>query len=334
MIISRNARLLVAVLGLAATAAAAATGVAPASMAALAALSLVDVLLGAVGIVVTAMTALAGLFVISDARMEIAGTRAWHNAAYGQTAAVSPAAEASTESRDQTASDPRAEMVRRILIAHRFDRPQAAPQPISPGEPRQEAHKLDAVRSMQDARSAASSIEVSVCVDEPQIDLARVVPDRALRLVASKVGGPTETAVHAKRLAKAKAATIRERRLVANGSPPHCWPQPHAIVVHELVATDGRRERSGPDQNQGSATVGTTTEQPACRGPPENSGKVARRKKYRPPTKVTDEMVVVDDLGERVPIGDAELRVIEVYLDHVLRDLLERHRGDKDPDTT
>lgn len=331
MIVSRNVRLLGATV---AVIAAAATGVAPASIGALAAVSLVDVLLGAVGIVVAIMTALAGLLVISDARMDIAGARAWQDAAYGQTVAVSAAAETSGESQQASDSDARGEMVRRVLIAHRFDRPQAAPQPISPGEPRQEAHKLDAVRSMQDARSAASSIEVSVRVDEPQIDLARVVPDRALRLVASKVGGPTETAVSAKRLAKAKAATIRERRLVANGGPSHFWPQPHAIVADELVAADDRRKRGSPDQNQDSASAGSTTEQVACRGPPNNSGKFALRTKHRPPTRAPDEMVVVDDLGERVPISDAELRVIEVYLDHILRELLERHRGDKDPGTT
>lgn len=296
MTVSRNARLLAAALcGLAAMIAAVAAGIAPALLGAFAAVSFIDLLLGTVGIVVTAMTAMAGLLVISDARMDIAGTSAWHDAAAGLTAAVSAVAEPSDESTEKPASDPHAEMVRRILIAHRFDRPLVVPHLIATHVPEPEAGTLEVGQSMRAVRPTMADVEASVCVGEGEIAGSRVIPDRALRLVASKVGGPTKTAVPAKHLAKTKAAAGR---------------------------------------SQDSATDGTTTEQPACRGPPRNSGKVALRKKHWPPTKASSEMVVVDDLGERVPISAAELDVIEAYLDHVVRDLLERHRGDKDPGTT
>lgn len=321
MTISRNARHLGILIGLAATAAAAATSAAPALLAAFAAVSLIDLLLGAVGILVAAMTALAGLLLIFDARTDLAGARAWQDAAAGLTAAVSAVVEGSGKSYEESASDAWAEMVRGILTAHRFDRPQALPQPIVSDEPRQGPHRLDAVRSMLDSRSTASGIEASVCVDEPRIDLSRVIPDRALRLVASKVGGPTETAVSAKRLAKAKAATSRERRLVVNGGSSHFWSQPHAVVADEPVAIDERRDR-GQEHRRDGAIDTTTTDQPACRGPPRDSGQVAFREKHRPPIDALGEIVVVDNLGDRVPIGAAELDVIEAYLDDVLRDVL------------
>lgn len=45
------------------------------------------------------------------------------------------------------------------------------------------------------------------------------------------------------------------------------------------------------------------------------------------PTSLNDEdPLIVDDLGECVPVCTAELDVIEMYLDHILLELLDRNR--------
>lgn len=326
MTISRNARLLGATVAAAATAAAAA----PALMAAV---SLIDVLLGAVGILVATMTALAGLLVISDARMDHAGARAWQDAAAGLTAAVSAVVEGSGESHEESASDARAEMVRRILIAHRFDRPQVVLQPIVSDEPRLKADTHEDQPLMRDVRPVRSGVEVSVAGDEPLIGLPHVTADRALRVVASKSGPAKAPTVARKRPSKIAVRCSEDIRIAANGGAWHFWSQPCAVVANELVATDDRRER-GPEQHRDGAIGTTTTEQRACRGPPRDSGQVAFREKHRPSTDALGEIVVVDNLGDRVPIGAAELDVIEAYLDDVLRDVLGGQRADRASDKT
>ena len=76
-----------------------------------------------------------------------------------------------------------------------------------------------------------------------------------------------------------------------------------------------------------------TTAQPGCRGPPVGAnqlqvssgpgsiGKSVRENPQSRANALTDP-AVVDNLGGRIPVGVAELEVVETYLDNVLRDLL------------
>lgn len=108
---------------------------------------------------------------------------------------------------------------------------------------------------------------------------------------------------------------------------------------NEIVLSD----RDGRDKNPAPTNVAPepeSTAQPCCRGPPVGTGRrhvagdpapfdTAFRETDRSHAKPTAELDVLDNLGDRVPVCEAELAVLEAYLEDVLDDVL----GFSDPAT-
>ncbi|WP_291990847.1 hypothetical protein, partial [Luteitalea sp.] len=142
--------------------------------------------------------------------------------------------------------------------------------------------------------------------------------EHALRPV---VGAPSRVASVVARdwKRKQRKAEIAPRlRLVANGDAWPLWTTrvgPAAQGAAEvIVLSAGQNDRT---QSQPEASIdpskADSMAQPTCRGPPRSS---ARR------STVPLDPVVCNNFGPRLPIGRAELDVIETYLERELRELL------------
>ncbi len=112
--------------------------------------------------------------------------------------------------------------------------------------------------------------------------------------------------------AKVMAARVR---LVANGDT---WPAPIPPRVDKaadiIVLSDRQREQTRPLPVASVVSNGAeSTAQPTCRGPPRSR---ARR------SAVPPDPVVCDNFGPRLPVGRAELDMLETYLERELRELL------------
>ena len=104
------------------------------------------------------------------------------------------------------------------------------------------------------------------------------------------------------------------------------------FAYSEIVLADGH----GPGENSAPSDVAPEPEatvQPCCRGPPRATfrrhvadGAAHLGKSFRETDRSRAnspvELVVTDNLGDRVPVCQAELEVLEAYLEDVLRDVL------------
>ena len=104
-------------------------------------------------------------------------------------------------------------------------------------------------------------------------------------------------------------------RLVANGD---AWraPVPRRVdkTADIIVLSNRQREQAPPPPEASTVSNGAeSTARPTCRGPPRPR---ARR------SAVPPDPVVCDNFGPRLPIGRAELDVLETYLERELRELL------------
>jgi hypothetical protein len=115
--------------------------------------------------------------------------------------------------------------------------------------------------------------------------------------------------------AKVLAARVR---LVANGGTwpdrPAPVPRPVDKAADIIVLSYHQREQAPPLPEASVISNGAeSTAQPTSRGPP--------RPRARRSTAPSDP-VVCDNFGPRLPIGRAELDVLETYLERELRELL------------
>ncbi len=123
-------------------------------------------------------------------------------------------------------------------------------------------------------------------------------------------------------------------RLVANGTPWPLWTPgislPAERAAEVIVLSASQHERAQP---QLEAFVGPdgadSTARPACLGPPQVAARrrdvtepAAEQRRDESADQSPGSIIVSDDLGAQIPIGIAELEVIETYLGHVLDDLL------------
>jgi hypothetical protein len=141
---------------------------------------------------------------------------------------------------------------------------------------------------------------------------ATTVAERALRNV---VHLPSQAVLSwkCKRPAKEIASPFR---LVANGDAWPGWPAltyPRAGRTASVVVLSGSKDAESLPEASVAANGADSTAATGCRGPPRVG---ARR------STVSANPVVQDDLGHRIPIGRAELDVIESYLERELRELL------------
>lgn len=165
-------------------------------------------------------------------------------------------------------------------------------------------------------------------------------PRRASPRVISKLPAAAQISWKGRRREKVMAG---RPRLVANAAS---WPRwtagispPAERAAEVVVLSAGQDDRAQPQSEAFVGSDGTT--RPACRGPPQVLAR--RRDTAEPATEQPrdasadaspGEIVVSDDLGPHIPIGVAELEVIEIYLGHVLDDLLASSAAKPDKDNS
>lgn len=304
-----------------------------------AALSLKDALLTGVGLLIAAMTGVVGALVVADARADVAAARAWQDinaelAVVGTVAETAPVVR--IEARYTAAAQD--EGLRRILLAHRFivpvpffsDSGSAAPSRVGAvtiGEP-------DGVRS-------GTALQMS---DRPAIDGHRahmaanseVAIDCTSQLSASNVKD------WGRRGQRSAIRRVSRALLVANAGVR--WDGPVRSAVDacrapadacpaDVIVLADRSSRDGNPAHRDVSAVPRTTAQPGCRGPPvgvsqqqvsSGPGTIGKsfRENVQSRANAPADPAVVDNLGDNVPVGAAELEVIEAYLDNVLGELL------------
>jgi hypothetical protein len=138
--------------------------------------------------------------------------------------------------------------------------------------------------------------------------------------------------------------TVLPARLVANGRSWQGWVahQPStptrvalsAESTGEIVTLGSSGDVQARQPSEVGGMIDPATEAPSCRGPPVRHSRSSHRrlpvpahpaiKREAPTGEVVarTDPVVRDDLGQPVPVCAAELEVIEVYMGHVLSDLL------------
>lgn len=320
---------------------------------AFAAVGLTDLLLGVLGLVLSTLTAIAGVLVLADVRADVDGARAWQGIQAEVTVVATPAEVETARHNDaRYFVAPQDDGLRRILLAHRFVVPLSPPNgSVQCALARADAITVGGLDGVH-ANTELSTTNALVAVDtlcEGQAKPAVAAINRAPRLIASNTDlrdQDSNASAHSTRGLRHVMRTASKTRLVANAGPRWDWPARGTVASHRVpgsglaadvivLATD----RSNRDDNQplpDFTADATTPVQPGCRGPPTGgsqrlastepaSGRSVVSKRHRPgaePPTAPANLVVIDNLGDRVPVGDAELNVIETYLDDALRDLL------------
>lgn len=303
-----------------------------------AALGLGDALLSAMGLVLAAMTGAAGVLIAADVRADMAAAQAWHEI-HAETAVIAtPAETAPLDSGDTLyVAGPQDEGLRRILLAHRFIVPVPSPKGIGALAPER-----------SDARAVPAGASI-----RPELHVVRTVPAAnglgeqltALAAAQRKLGPLLISSNAECALGRTQNETVRMAfapKRAANAGSRWDWPvfataatllMPGSDFGHnEIVLADrnGRDETSAPSD---VAPEPETTVEPCCRGPPVGTGRrhvTDWRVHLGKPFRETDlsranppaDLVVIDNLGDRIPVCQAELEVLEAYLDDVLDDVL------------
>lgn len=318
-----------------------------------AALTLANALLGALGLILTAMTGGAGILVVADARADIAATHAWHDIHADAAVIGTPAAAASSNCVDALyASAPQDESLRRVLLAHRFVVPLPPPRDSVRCAPARAdvraVAELDVARVYTNAPAAISRAAVVALADAVAKPAVAAI-NRAPRLIASNTGlrdQDSNASGHGMLGLLRVMGSASKTRLVANAGPWWDWRARGSLAFHRVpgsgLAADVivlAIDRSDRDHNQALpdfAADATAPVQPGCRGPPTGgsqrlataepaSGRSVVGKRHRPgaePPTAPADITVSDNLGDRVPVGAAELHVVETYLNDMLGELL------------
>lgn len=306
----------------------------------IAALTPAEALLGVMGFVLTAMTGAVGVLIAADVRADMAAAQAWREISAETAVIATPAETAPTDYVDGLyIAGPQDEGLRRILLAYRFVVPAPPSSAIGSLAP-----KCDDVRAVAQPTGTTSKPELQAVGtisaadglgDRPTSDAAT---QRKLgpHLISSNPISARGCNQHHTRL------TAFAPRRVANAGSRWEWPvfavaasarvAGSDFAYDEIVLADrnGRGENAAPNH---VAPEQETTVQPCCRGPPRGTSRrhvangpahlgKAFRETDRSRANSPVELVVTDNLGDRVPVCQAELEVLEAYLEDVLRDVL------------
>jgi hypothetical protein len=166
---------------------------------------------------------------------------------------------------------------------------------------------------------------------------SRVSPVKEPMLVASS-----------RRIAVARhAAGGVQPRLVANGSglAPQWSFLTRARPWHPtrvIVLGSNHGDPPAPAEACIESDPSTSGEPPSCRGPPvlkqRRSGRgpaiTVGRTAPAPKASPAGDLVVLDDLGQPVPVCAAEVKVIETYLGDLLEELLASSKASSEPKPT
>jgi hypothetical protein len=339
----------------------AAVGCGPDKATVIAAGWLVDAVLILSGTVLSALTALAGVLLVADMRSDSRCDQAWQcNNELSALAIEVPANPNPTVGWElDYAAGPQDERLRAILRAHRFPTALAATGVVKAEASTCAEGSVAVWRALPNVNTAISINGSTIDRDYsvPQADkteLAAIRPGLALIAKTTSVEPRSADAVghRMQRHHRAMRSTPKVRR-VANAEP--CWNwHDQGVLASPRSTFFGRgadviilADRSGgivPQPLADHSADATAPAQPACRGPPSNAvaGRLspprsAFSREHRPNVDAateSDVLVVVDNLGETVPMGAAELSVIETFLDDVLRDVLTGVGSGLDDSTT
>ena len=245
---------------------------------------------------------------------------------------------------------PQDDRLRRILLAHRFVVPVPPP---SDAVQRAPAHadanavaELDGACAMTNAPAVVTYDVANALADEAAksgLHSFNCVP----KLVASTATHQGESGIASdigmRGLRRAGHAASKVC-LAANSVPWWNWTEPGMVASHrvpggglaaDVIVLAGRNGRDHDQALPDFAADVAAPSQPGCRGPPAGRTQLAAAdlvsgrggsgarswSRAHTPVEPTDP-VVIDNLGNRVPVGAAELAVIETYLDDVLRELI------------
>ncbi len=298
-----------------------------------------DALLGVLGLTLAAMTGAAGVLIAADVRADTAAAQAWHEIHAEAVVIAAPAPTAPTDSVvGLYVAGPQDEGLRQILLAHRLMVPAS----------------LNGIESLAPERGDASAVtKPTGAAIKPEHHAVRTVSAAnglGVPLAAPAAGqrklGPQLISSNAKSaLGRNQTSAVRKvpvLKRIANANTRWDWPVfataptsrvPGSDFGFSAIVLAGRNARDETSAPSDVAPEPETTVQPCCRGPPHASfrrhvadGAVHLGKPFReidrsraiPPA----DLVVIDNLGDRIPVCQAELEVLEAYLEDVLDDML------------
>jgi hypothetical protein len=286
--------------------------------------SVMDASTTAYAIAVAAMSAVAmlataiGALMVSDWQADVQSRHDW-----AQLALTPAHVSLAVELAPQSDLDPRYlaptsdEVLRQVFRAHRVAAPMACRVPA--------LARSAKVSSALPAPDRVSGTEAASEGDAPRRASPRGISPRP---AAAQAG---VRSWKGKRREKVMAG---RPRLVANGTPWPLWTPgislPAGRAAEVIVLSGSQHKRAQP---QLEAFVGPdgadSTARPACLGPPQVAARrrnvtepAAEQRRDESADRSPGSIIVSDDLGPQIPIGIAELEVIETYLGHVLNDLL------------
>lgn len=312
-------------------------------------LVLVTALAVALVAILAMLVTTAGTLLAADWRADVSGRQAWAEMEFAAAELRLPAvavAPSQIDPRYLIATDSAA--LRSVFRAHRFT--SQAPTPEASTHTPATSHATRTVAATGGSIPPAAASHAA-----PRIATkigAGAAPDAASACRLYRNAASASRGQESLRLASCRAqplfrAAASPARLVVNGGGWSEWlaldrsvltrgpPEGHIADIVVLSSDRSNRDQCErfPDPSKSDGTV-KNDEPPSCRGPPS----VARQAWRAPEGASVDasvettgqarsgallaDPVVMDNLGKRVPVCAAELDVIEIYLDQVLRDLL------------
>lgn len=299
-----------------------------------------DALLSVLGLVLAAMTGAAGALIAADVRADMAAAQSWHEI-HAETAVIAtPAETAPTDRVDALyVAGPQDAGLRRILLAHRFIVPVPPPngtESLAPEGGEARAVTQPAGTAIKPELQAGRTVSAADGHGERLTAPAAAQRKPGPQLISSNAMGTDRRRV---RYTVRKASTAKR---FANAGSRWDWPAFATAATTRVPGSDFDHieivlaDRSGRDENSAPSPVAPEPEatvQPCSRGPPVGTGRrrvpdgpthlgKPFRETDRSPANPPADLVVIDNLGERVPICEAELAALEAYLDDVLDDVL------------
>lgn len=313
-----------------------------------AALSLTDALLTAAALLVAAMASVAGALVVADTRADVAATQAWQGFDAELVMVGTPADATRGNGIDAPyTSIPQDQGLRRILLAHRF----IVPVPSLSDGGSAATPSADAVAAGE-IDGVQSGTELLIADQHPAAERHRApmaeTSDAAFDCSPPPIAGKLKEI--GRRGQRSTNRRVSRELLVANAGV--WWQYPNrslgdarrapagACAAYVIVLTD-RSSRDGNPAHREVTPEPATTAQPGCRGPPagvsqqqvsprpEAIGK-SLRENVQSRAYAAADPAVVDNLGDRIPVGAAELEVVETYFDDLLGEVLAAVASDQD----
>ena len=319
---------------------------APVGLCVSATMPVAGVLAGTIAVGLVVLVSAAGALLAVDWRAELQSRQAWAELApamiEGSLVAASEAAP-HLDPRYLSACDNDA--LRDVFRVHRILRPQAAaemelpvassapqaaPTPSFPTRTGCQAAQGGRVDGENDVRALLSDGPI----DQATLGASRARPTNSLTFVAGRQRAGDYCVVDGTRV-----------RLTVNAGP-NCLASGWAVATPshaaEVIVLSSCRDaqHTRPAEAATETVCATGTQPPNCRGPPSlEQPRSARRVATQagstapaPKASPDGDPLVLDDLGQPVPVCAAEVNVIETYLGDVLEELFASSKASSEPE--